>query len=141
MEKEEIEKIARMHLREEFPLYEEEHDVIASMSKKGKWCISYETKPNTIVETTRFDMEINENDCFLNYIEIEREQRGKGNGKKLYSVVEHIAIDLGSEKISLTASGTMPDGRTKTEYMESLGYRRVMPIMEKMWRVEKVLKI
>jgi len=143
MNREELETCAKKHLRRGFRLYKEEHDVYAHMHN-GSATVTYRTRRGVPTETTRFDIQFIGETCFVNHIEIEPEEQEKGHGRNLYSVVEEIAREKGIKRIELTASGKMPDGRTKTEYMESLGYTRVRRATQEddentPWIVEKVL--
>jgi len=144
MNKEELEACAKRHLRQEFPLYREEHVVRAHMGEEPT--IAYRTTSEIHYETTCFDIEFIGDICYILHIEIEPKERGKGNGRKFYSAVENIARDYGSGRIRTTASGTMPDGRSKTEYMESMGYSRVEKAVKGVedgkdtaWIVQKIL--
>ena len=137
MDKQELESCARKHLREGFPLYREGHVVRAHMGERPS--VAYRTVSEIHHETTCFDIQFIEHICYILHINIEPKERGKGNGRKFYSAIENTARDYGSDRIRLTASGDMPDGRTKTEYMESLGYTRTRHLGGNMWEVEKIL--
>ena len=146
MNEQELEACTRRHLREEFPLYKEEHEVRAHIWFTNT-TVAYRTRQGIPFESTYFDIEFKRNICDINHIEIEPEERRKGHGRKFYSAVENIAREYGSEKVRLTASGTMPDGRSKTEYMESMGYVRIRKVIkgaedgkDTAWVVEKILK-
>lgn len=145
MNKAELEAIAKKHLREGFPLFLEEHKIFAHTNELNT-SITYRTKKEIIRSSTYFDIQFIGDTCFVNYIEIEPSKRARGNGRKLFSVIEKIARECGSKKVQLTASGSMSNGsmsngRTKTEYMESLGYSRLkrVPKGSENWEVQKVL--
>ena len=124
MDKEELETCAKKHLRRGFRLYDEKHDVHAHVSN-GSATVTYRTRRGIPTQTTRFDIEFIGDTCFVNNLSIEPEKQGQGHGRNLYSAVEEIAREKGFKRVEETASGKMSDGRTKTEYLESLGYTRV----------------
>ena len=145
MNKKELEGCARKCLIEGFPLFLEEHDVHAHVDDKGA-TVTYRIRRGVPIDETHFDIEFIGPICHINHIEIEPNEQEKGNGRKFYSVVENIDREYGSERVRATASGKMRDGRTKTQYMESLGYSRVEKAIEGVenentpWVVEKILK-
>ena len=145
MDRNKLETCAKKHLRRGFRLYKEEQDVYAH-ENNGSTTLTYRTRRGVPNQTTRFDLEFTGDTCFINSLSIEPDEQEKGHGRHLYSVVEEIAKEEGIKRVEETASGKMKDGRTKTEYLESLGYIRVRRAIEGVddentpWVVEKILK-
>ncbi|MEK6836391.1 MAG: hypothetical protein AABX94_01845, partial [Nanoarchaeota archaeon] len=92
---EEIEAITRVSLKNNFPLFREEHHVDASFldPQMTYFYIGYNENPNCIKRErlesrTQFSLNVFlPTTCCLLYIELERSQRGKGLGWSLYETV------------------------------------------------------
>ena len=118
-------EIVRKHLREDFPLYDESHEVFAAPVTQGI-SISYRTAPATMPrETTYFDVNIIGDVCYNINTAVAPGHWGHGHGKKLHRVIEEIGRELNCRRVQFTASGKLPSGRSRVEYMEDLGYHRV----------------
>ncbi len=128
---EEICDIVRTHLKE-FPLFDESHSVLAHKISDDKFWIGFRSANHRIPDgTTHFDINIEKSSCYLLYIEVVESERGKGHGKKLYHIIEDFAKALGCQNVQLTPSGWTSSGRTRKEYMLSLGYRDKGDTVEK----------
>lgn len=130
---EDICKIVRDSLSD-FPLYDPGHLVSVYTQPKGM-CIKYKgVKDPRITDTlfmgtglvTNFSTQIIDDVCFLLWIELAKEKRGLGHGEKLYGCVEEMARALGCQRVRMTASGWTPSGKTRRDYMLSLGYQDVV---------------
>ncbi len=131
-----IEDILRASLRH-VPVYHDEHSVLVKRLQENI-CISYRTtKNNSVLETigtTHFSLQITNDVCYILYIELAQNERGKGYGRMLYNAIEDFARDCHCAKVRLTPSGTTVHGKSRLEYMLSLGYQSVGDIA-----VEKIL--
>lgn len=105
---EEIELITRRSLRDNFPLYQEEHNVDSSpLGENGLW-IGYRPKGGGIFRTlgsTHFDLNVIRGIFYLVSIGLEKSQMGKGLGWKLYETTHQIAKDLGHQFVRTRPSG------------------------------------
>ena len=118
-------EIVRRLLREGFPLYDESHEVFAAPVTQGV-SISYRTKPDPMTrDTTYFDVNIIGDVCYNINTAIAPEHWGHGHGKKLHRVIEEIGREFNCKRVQFTASGQLPSGRSRVEYMEDLGYHKV----------------
>lgn len=134
-----IEELLTKHLKATFPLYREEHDVYAGPAEE---CISigYRTTKSQIPKnTTRFDLNLKENICYVLWVEIVESERGKGHGKALYKAIEDFAREYGCDRIRMNPSGRTKT-RTRLDYLLSLNYHKVDPEMDdENQEVEKIL--
>lgn len=125
--------ITRDTLRKHFPEYNESHVIRASDIGPFKTWTGYRTIDGNaidIMNTTHFDLNFYwPNVCYLTYIELDRSQRGKGLGSKLYESVEKIAKKLGCTRLCQTPSGTIViDGKfieTREDYLVRRGYKKL----------------
>jgi hypothetical protein len=92
-------------------------DSVASLGYHGE--IYPSTLPNS-----RFQVDIvfDRDTLYLLFVSLPSFLRGLGNGKKLYAMVEELAVDLGLPRIVATPSGTTPRGESRWDYMLRLGY-------------------
>lgn len=128
------EEVARQSLRRNFPLFEESHTVKSSdLDTYGlKTWLGYRTVDGgaeKIINTTHFDVNFFwPNICYLTYIEVEPEKRGKGNGAALYATVEDMARKLGCTHLTQTPSGIIVVNNkfieTRESYLLRKGYKR-----------------
>lgn len=105
MDKKQVEELARHHLRQAFPLFQESHKV--QVSKSGR-CIGYRTTAETLGKmhgTTHFDIELIGDAFYILWIELEKDKRGRGDGWRLYKTIHHFARDLNLARVRLTPSG------------------------------------
>lgn len=117
----EVRSIALSHLSK-FPLFKENHAIPVVKLEKG-WYLGYRTEnQNRLEGTTHFEVNTEEDICYLLDIEVKEELRGKGYGASLYSIVETIAKDLGCSKLEQTPSGTTGTGETRASYLKRKGY-------------------
>jgi len=141
--KENVCKIVKDSLSD-FPLYDPDH--IISVYAKPQWmCIKYkgvkDPKISDALITGRglvanFSTQIIDDVCFLLWIELPKEERGRGNGRNLYGCVEEMARALGCQRVRMTASGWTPSGKPRRDYMLTLGYHDVV---NSQTEVEKLL--
>ena len=131
MKIEEISDLMRKNLRE-LPIFDKTHEIGVRKIDEEKLWVGYRTTEGLQRGTTRFDLNIIENICYILWIELSKEHRGKNLGKSLFSIIENFAKDYGCNKVRLTPSGWTPSGKTRLEYMKSLGYHEVGIEVEKM---------
>jgi ribosomal protein S18 acetylase RimI-like enzyme len=113
--------LLRKHL-ETFPLYQEDHKVLSQNISNTKLYLGYRTtQANKPKGTTHFDLNIDGTICYILWIELAKEKRGKGHGKTLYTLIENFAREAGCDRIRMTPSGQTPT-RTRKEYVHELGY-------------------
>ncbi|MBT3866247.1 GNAT family N-acetyltransferase [Candidatus Woesearchaeota archaeon] len=114
-------------LERKFPHYEPNHVVkAAQLSKEGEFWIGYKTNLDPFAEeSTHLDINLCGDTCFLVSIGLERDKRGQGFGRNLYSAVEEFAKLAGSKSVRMTASGWTPSGKTRQDYMVGLGYTAI----------------
>ena len=121
-----------------FSLYNPDHGVnvyISDTFSPGSRMIQYRTKKQNIPWwTTHFELQVDNDSCYLLEIEVEEGQRGKGIGKELYGIVENVARKCGCRRVVMTASGNTVTGKTRKEYAEGLGYREIKDL-----EVEKII--
>jgi len=99
---------------QDFPLYDEQHDVLAKMLQ-DKLAIVYRTDSH--LDATRFDLNIVGRTGHLCWISIHPDERRKGYGRQLYEVVENIFKEMGCTNVRLTSSG-----KGKEEFWKKLGF-------------------
>jgi len=128
-------EVTRRHLEEEFPLFDDAHSVDAVRISDGKSWIGYRTVKGIPRGSTHFDLNIEGDICHLLFVEVEKTERGRENGRALYSVIERVAKELECGRVRQTPSGWTPDGKSRKEYLKGLGYAEVDGSEE----VEKVL--
>jgi len=126
--------LLKKHL-EQFPLYKQEHEVRAHTFNDGVIWLGYKTEQGIPRQTTHFDLNITDSICYLLDIELEREQRGKNNGKSLYKIIENFAREAGCKAVRQTPSDWTKAGKTREEYLLNLGYKKIPDSIE----VEKIL--
>lgn len=129
MNKKQVEELMRHHLRQAFPLFEETHKVNVSPLNSGNICIGYRTSAETLGRlhgTTHFDIELIRDTCYILWIELEKDKRGRGDGWKLYKTIHQFARDLKFAKARQTPSGWVIYDRkrreTRREYLLRRGY-------------------
>ena len=106
---EEIKSITRQSLKNNFPLFREEHKIDEYPLNEGRdlW-IGYRTKWNSgldIINSTHFDLNVQDGTFYLVGINLDREERGKGLGWKLYQTSFNIAQRIGFSFVRQTPSG------------------------------------
>lgn len=129
---EEVRRIARQSLNENFPLYEGAHTVNAKVIDINKIRLEYRTTedvPEKVKDSTHLDIEFwFPRLSFLNSIGLKEEERGKGIGSKLYITTEDISRKLGCEILSQIPTGIIiVDGKfieTREDYLLRRGYKR-----------------
>ena len=126
MNNEQVEELARHRLRQIFPLFEEAHKV--QVSESGR-CIGYRTAAENLGSmdgTTHFDIQLIGDICYILWVELEKDKRGRGYGWKLYETIHHFARDLKLAKVRQTPSGGfIIDGKikeTRRDYLLKRGY-------------------
>lgn len=125
MNEKQIEELMRHHLRNSFPLFDEGHKV--QVSKSGR-CIGYRTTAETLGRmhgTTHFDIELIEDICYILWIELEKDKRGREYGWRLYETIHHFARDLKLARVRQTPSGWTYGGKrrkTRRDYLLRRGY-------------------
>src|SRR3989344_9146337 len=101
-------ELVKKHLRV-FPKFEEEHQVNVVQITDRKFWVGYRTKEaNLPIGTTHFDLNLIGNICYVLWIELSEQERGKGLGRQLYGIIESIAKDVGCDRVRLTPSGETP---------------------------------
>jgi len=135
MKLEEISDLMKENLNE-FPIFNQNHRINTKKIRDDKFWIGYRTaKDNSLKGTTNFDLNIIGDTCYILWIELAKEHQGKNLGKLLYKTIENFAKDYGCKRVRLTPSGWTPKGKTRLEYMKSLGYKETKTI-----EIEKILK-
>ncbi len=129
--KEEIENITRNSLRNNFPLYQEQHKVGAMFfdgSSDRLW-VGYRTKWSSsreIMNSTHLDLNVMNDVFYLVSIGLDENERGKGLGWKLYETTHEIAKELGCAFVRTTPSGwSIKDGKkiqSRRDYLLKRGY-------------------
>lgn len=126
--------IARDTLRKNFPLYDSSHTVRVNGLGPFKDWLGYRTvdgKAMDTMNTTHFDLNFYwPNVCYLTYIEVEKSQRGKGLGDKLYDSIEQIAKRLGCTRLCQIPSGVIVVNgefvETREDYLvRKRGYKKI----------------
>ncbi|MEK6818870.1 MAG: GNAT family N-acetyltransferase, partial [Nanoarchaeota archaeon] len=74
-------------------------------------------------DQTKTDINIKDRNGYLLWICVERDKRGQGHGSSLYNCIERFFREQECERIILTPSGTMPDGRKKSEWWRNRGFQ------------------
>jgi len=132
----EIREISLKELRK-FPLFNESHFVQVSRDEDDVLFIGYRTNERSPFGKTHFDLQTDGEICYLVDVELEKSERGKGLGKKLYEVTEEIARNIGCSKMRQYPSGTTFNGKTRKDYVQrKLGYKEIPHFSHD---VEKVL--
>ena len=125
-------------IRDGFELFEEKHFVLAKEISKDHYWTAYKTSESNLdFGSTRFDLNIIGDICYLLHIELEKSFRGKGYGRQLYSCVEEFARRERCSKVVMMPSGTTFSGEDRREYLHKLGYTDIKPDGE----VEKLFNI
>lgn len=101
-----------------FPLYDQKHKV----GFIKNWIGYRTTDANRPEGTTHFDLNLCGDTLYLLSIEIEKQNRGKGNGESLYKVIEEIGKRLGCTSLNQTPSGWTQSGDTRANYLKRRGY-------------------
>jgi len=130
MKQEEISDLIKEKLRK-FPIFNETHKIGVKKIDEEKLWIGYRTADENPRSTTRFDLNIIGNTCYILWIELAKEHKGKDLGKSLFKIIEDFAKDYGCNKVRLTPSGQTISGKSRLEYMKSLGYHEVGIEVEK----------
>lgn len=87
------------------------------------WWIGIRTNHETIPRgSTYLDINILGDVFYLLHIEVQREDRGKGYGNRLYEMLTDIAKNLGCRRIEQTPSGRTWRGETRASYLERRGW-------------------
>ena len=126
MDKEEIEQLMRKSLKDNFRLFEEQHEVNV-YPHEGKISVNYRTSEKTGMEvfvTTHLDLQLIDDICYLIDIYLEKSLRGKGFGWEMYESVHNFSRAFGSKIVRQTPSGhSMHDAtRTRRKYLLDRGY-------------------
>jgi len=117
MDKRNISKIVADKLKE-FPLFKDDDVISVDLSLNFEMHIEYiKKKERNIAGATYFDICINENVCYLNKIELESEERGKGFGRRLYNIIEDIGKNLWCDRIIMTPSGITFKGEGRRDWV------------------------
>ena len=127
-----LSELVRKHLRS-LPIFEEGHSVNVVEISDGKFYIGYRTTSDKIPrETTHFNLNLIDNICYVLWIELCEQEKGRGFGRQLYGIIEAFARDAGCDRVRLTPSGETPSGKTRLEYMRALGYQELGDEVEKL---------
>ena len=106
---EEIKSVTRQSLENNFPLYKKEHNVEATpLNEERDLWIGYRTKLGCgleIMNSTHFDLNVQDGIFYLVSINLDRDERGKGFGWKLYQTSFSIARNLRFPFVRQTPSG------------------------------------
>ena len=106
-----------------FSLFDDSHRILCATLETG-YSISYRTREKqTDLTQTRVDLNIKNQIGYLIHIFIEKDKRGGGHGTSLYNCIESFFIEQECERIILTPSGTMSDGREKSEWWRNRGFQ------------------
>lgn len=84
----------------------------------GKLYVGHARRPTEKLPYV-FDLNLIGDTCYLLWIEIAEQFRGKGFGTVLYRIIEDAARELGYAKVQQT-----PSGKGRMEYLLRRGYRR-----------------
>jgi len=110
-------------LERRFPRFEESNLTESSLFPGGKIWVGYTTTDFKGGEdTTRIDLNVEGDVCYLVDIQLETGERGKGLGKALYQSVEEFATILGCNSVVMTPSGRTITGKSRKEYCLQMGY-------------------
>jgi GNAT superfamily N-acetyltransferase len=130
MKQEEISDLIKEKLRR-LPIFDETHKIGVKRIDEEKLWVGYRTTEGNPRGTTRFDLNIIGDTCYILWIELDKEYRGENFGKSLFKIIEDFAKDYGCDKVRLTPSGQTISEKSRLEYMNSLGYHKVGIEMEK----------
>jgi len=125
MEREQIRDLMLYHLRNSFSLFDKSHRVNVPKVDEGNVCVNYRTTVQSLgklMGTTHFDIQAMDGTCYLLWIELELEKRGKGFGWQLYETVHNFARDFGCKRVRTTPSGWAFGKETRREYLLKRGY-------------------
>ena len=126
MEDKQVSDLLKECLSRRFPLYRDDHTISARPIVLNRTWVGYRTtKANIPFGTTHFDLNLEGETCYLLDIELQKDSRGKGNGRDLYATIEEFALLVGSPWVQTTPSGWTPAGKTRRDYMRKLGYTDV----------------
>lgn len=119
-EEKRISGLLKKHLQE-LPFYEDSHEVYAVIDDNGT-SIAYRTVECVQLDpkSTRFDIQIQGDTCYLNWINVRPEERRRGYGKSMFQVIKSFCVDYDCRKIVLN-----PSGEGKEEYWEKLGFSKI----------------
>ena len=102
---------------QDFPLYLQNYDIFVVIHERGT-SIGYRTVKNLApTNSTNFDVQLVDDKCYVLWINISPEKRGKGDGKALYNCIEHFYRELGYTQINLN-----PSGPGKDTFWKRLGF-------------------
>lgn len=121
MKAKEVEDFVRDVLSFEFPLWKDNHLLIAHQMANGI-SIAYMEKPRSTPNQTCFDLNIIDDILFVLFIQVVKNKRGRGYGRLLYRLVEWIGIRFECKEVRMTPSGWTSSGETRASYLERLGY-------------------
>ena len=131
-----IADLMRGILRERFELFDEKHTVRARRFGEDELWIGYTTSNSNISHgSTRLDLNLIGNICYLLHIELGKDARGNGYGRQMYEAVEEFARAAGCDRVRMMPSGRTATGESRRNYLQRKGYMDVTPNGE----VEKLL--
>ena len=117
---EEVEEVLRKSLKNRFSLYEEEHKINVFVKPVEKLHVGYRTSIDEIMGkrgATFFDLEINNNICYLLYLQLDKNSLGSGIGWSLYESIHYFAGEVGCEAVRQTPSGKTINGESRKDYL------------------------
>jgi GNAT superfamily N-acetyltransferase len=137
---ERIKKVVTITLREDFPLFQEDHEVLITHGSEGI-CIGYRTSPlrSQAMEPTSFDVHVIGNIGYLLNIVLDKNKRGEGSGGALYSAIERFCREIGCSRVRMYPSGGPPTEETRRDYLKRRGYDNVSGNESDEGEVEKIL--
>ena len=121
MEEKEYETLLRTYLTS-FPLYDPSHVILVKVSDEGTIHLSYYFVERDVFGA-RFDLQISDTLCYLLWIGISKQHRGKGLGSQLYTLIENFAAEVGCTTLRITPSGETFSGKDRRDYLLRRGYR------------------
>ena len=100
-----IKKLITKYLSE-FDFYKDRQPLAVVKNKRGLF-ISYREKDwNPQTEQIRFDIQIHDGICDINYLQIKRGLKCRGYGRRLVDVIERFCEEIGGvELMRVTSSG------------------------------------
>lgn len=124
---ERLRELMKNNLRERFPLFSETHRVDACPLRENAFWIGYRTGADNLMHAaTHFDLNIENDICYLLHVWLEKDSRGKGLGRSLYDSIHTFARQALCRVVRQTPSGgVFIDGKmveSRRDYLLRMGY-------------------
>ena len=121
MTQRQIESAMRRRMRR-WKLFNPRGPLFAIRLENGDWSLGYASRRGVHPKDTHWDANIIKGVFYLLRIQVAPMYRGRGDGAKLYELIEQLACDLGCTQIRQHPSGWTPTGETRKSYLERRGW-------------------